>query len=428
MTGVITTNTTYDYEMMQQLSTTIIVSDNGPVSLMSTATFVVNITDVNDNPPVFLEDSYGPFVYSEDAVIGTVIASVLAIDEDSGANGEFTYTLANGKGDFGINSTGDITISSLLDRETTDFYNLIVTAIDQGSFLQLSSTATVNVSISDVNDNTPLFASNLYTALEFPENSTVDSLVVTVNATDADLGENSVLSFSIVSGDDENHFRIETEQIGTMFVGKVLVNKALDYEKVSSYFMSIKAQDSGIEPKGTTVSLSVTLMNINDIYPMFSSNSYVFEISEDAVPLSPVGTVVASDSDVGSFGIIAGYSFPLDVSSDINTTFSISPSTGVITLIATLDYDTGPNSFSFSVVATDGGGLKSTSSVLVNVINTNEFQPTFESSLYNGSVLENLDSPQLITTVRIFDQSIAKYSMSYFTCSHVLVKYRPWST
>ena len=206
--------------MMQQLSTIIIVSDNGPVSLKSTATFVVNITDVNDNPPVFSKDSYGLFVYSEDAVVGTVIASVLAIDEDSGANGEFTYTLANGKGDFVINSSGEITIFSQLDRETTDFYTLIVIAVDHGSFLQLSSTATLNVSVSDVNDNTPLFASNLYTALEFPENSTVDSVVATVIATDADVGTNSDLSFSIVSGNDENYFRIETEQVGTMFVGK----------------------------------------------------------------------------------------------------------------------------------------------------------------------------------------------------------------
>lgn len=405
---------------MKNVSTTVIVSDNGPNSLTSTVPFVAYISDVNDNPPVFSQDNYGHLTYAEDTAFGTVIASVSASDDDSGANGDFTYTLANGQGNFVINSAGYITTSSSLDRETTDFYALAITATDHGSFIQLSSTATLNVSVSDINDNAPAFDTNIYSALELPENSTVNTLIATVTATDADFGTNSDIIFSIFSGDSGNQFRIETVMMSLKFVGYVYVNKVLDYEQVTSYFLSIKAQDQGTGFKETTVSLSVSLMNINDNYPVFSTDPYTFDISENAIVSSPVGTIVASDNDVGVFGVIASYSFPLDVPADINDTFSVSSTTGVITIAASLDYDTGPPSYTFSVVATDGGGLESTASVVVSVIDTNEFQPVFGASLYNGSVLENLASPQIITTVRFACMS---YMQSYSKMMHILMFY-----
>lgn len=137
----------------------------------------------------------------QDTAIGITIATVAATDDDHGSDGLIVFTLIDGnsEGRFQIDpKSGVVELRKQLDRETTKMYSLIVQASDQGT-PSLSSTATVNVTLLDVNDNAPLCNHSSY-VIEVAENFTVNGTVVSLQCSDADQGQNSVISYNITSG------------------------------------------------------------------------------------------------------------------------------------------------------------------------------------------------------------------------------------
>ena len=137
----------------------------------------------------------------QDTAIGTTIATVAATDDDHGSDGliVFTFIDGNSEGRFQIDpKSGVIELRKQLDRETTEMYSLIVQAADHGS-PSLSSTATVNVTVLDINDNAPLCNHSSY-VIEVAENFTVNGTVVSLQCSDADQGQNSVIMYNISSG------------------------------------------------------------------------------------------------------------------------------------------------------------------------------------------------------------------------------------
>ena len=137
----------------------------------------------------------------QDIAIGTTIATVAATDDDHGSDGVIIFTIIDGNSEerFQIDpKSGVIELRKQLDRETTEIYSLIVQATDQG-VPSMSSTATVNVTLLDVNDNTPLCSHSSY-VIEVAENFTVNGTVVSLQCSDADQGQNSVITYNISSG------------------------------------------------------------------------------------------------------------------------------------------------------------------------------------------------------------------------------------
>lgn len=137
----------------------------------------------------------------QDTAIGTTIATVAATDNDHGPDGliVFTFIDGNSEGRFQIDpKSGVIELRKQLDRETTEMYSLIVQATDQGTS-SLSTTATVNVTVLDVNDNAPLCNHFSY-VIEMAENFTVNGTVVSLQCSDADQGQNAVITYNISSG------------------------------------------------------------------------------------------------------------------------------------------------------------------------------------------------------------------------------------
>ena len=137
----------------------------------------------------------------QDIAIGTTIATVAATDDDHGSDGVIIFSLIDGNSEerFQIDpKSGVIELRKQLDRETTEIYSLIVQATDQG-VPSMSSTATVNVTLLDVNDNTPLCSHSSY-VIEVAENFTVNGTVVSLQCSDADQGQNSVITYNISSG------------------------------------------------------------------------------------------------------------------------------------------------------------------------------------------------------------------------------------
>lgn len=124
-----------------------------------------------------------------------------ATDRDHGPDGSVLFSLIDGdsEGRFQIDpKSGVIELRKQLDRETKEMYSLIIRATDQG-VPSLSSTATVNVELLDVNDNPPLCNNSSY-VIEVAENFTVNGTVLKLQCSDADVGENSVVSYNISSG------------------------------------------------------------------------------------------------------------------------------------------------------------------------------------------------------------------------------------
>lgn len=146
----------------------------------------------------------------QDTAIGTTIATVAATDDDHGSDGLIAFTFIDGNSEerFQIDpKSGVIELRKQLDRETTELYSLIVQAADQGT-PSLSSTAAVNVTVLDINDNAPLCNHSSY-VIEVAENFTVNGTVVSLQCSDADQGQNSVITYNISSGNTITKYMAE---------------------------------------------------------------------------------------------------------------------------------------------------------------------------------------------------------------------------
>ena len=140
---------------------------------------------------------------AENASIGTLVSNVTATDLDIGSvYGLVTYAITSGNSDnmFTIRPTdGLIFVKRPLDRETADSYSLVITATDQDPGSPLSSTGTLVVSVTDINDNSPSCNPSVYGA-SINESVVIGTTVAQLNCTDADLSPNIINSYTITTG------------------------------------------------------------------------------------------------------------------------------------------------------------------------------------------------------------------------------------
>lgn len=166
------------------------------------------LSDVNDNKPVFKPTLYITSI-SETSSAGSDVIPVYASDQDSGINAQILFSIAGGdpKDQFDVIENGTIRTKRTLDREDIASYSLIVRASDKGSPV-LSETVSVQIAILDVNDNAPIFGSSAYT-VSVPEDVPIGTQFLNISATDADVGLNAKLTYSIVSGNVGNKITID---------------------------------------------------------------------------------------------------------------------------------------------------------------------------------------------------------------------------
>lgn len=170
----------------------------------------VNVLDVNDNPPAFKHGSCYPLAVPENND-PDVIHTVAATDKDIGANGVITYSIISGNNGnkFSIDpSSGQLTARTL-DRETQSKYHLTITAYDHGSPIALQGSCNVTILVEDQNDNDPVFDTGHYSAV-IPEDAPIDTSVIKVRATDADLGFNKRIVYSLAN-ESQGVFRIDNK-------------------------------------------------------------------------------------------------------------------------------------------------------------------------------------------------------------------------
>ncbi|XP_076860885.1 LOW QUALITY PROTEIN: cadherin EGF LAG seven-pass G-type receptor 1 [Brachyhypopomus gauderio] len=386
-TGAIDVINPLDYETNRDYSLRIKAQDGGrPPLINSTGLVIVQVIDVNDNAPMFVSTPFQATVL-ENVPIGYSVIHIQAIDSDSGENARLDYRLVDIPSDFPFtinNSTGWITVAVELDRETTEFYTFGVEARDNGVPV-MSSSASVSITVLDVNDNVPTFTEKVY-SLKINEDALVGTSVLTVTAVDRDI--NSVVTYQISSGNTRNRFAITSQSGG----GLITLALPLDYKQERQYVLTITASDG---TRYDTAQVFVNVTDANTHRPVFQSGNYQVLISEDKPVGSTVVVISATDEDTGENARIT-YSMEDNVPQ-----FKIDPDSGAITLQMELDYE-DQTSYTLAIVAHDNGipQKMDTTYVDISVEDANDNAPQFSQKTYHGKVFE--DVSQHTSVLQVF--------------------------
>ncbi len=345
----------------------------------------ISIADVNDNTPTFPVSSM-EFPVKENAPLNSVLYVVHATDKDSASNGKVSYTIQDPSNTFDINqNNGQIILKRALDYEMEKKHILTIRAYDNGS-PRKESTMTMTINVQDVNDNKPVFNATVYT-VKVVETMPINTRFLHVNATDKDSGNGGRIMFLLQSGPNVDVFGIFPD------TGYMYNRQKLDREHEDEYHITVIAMDSGLPPQTSSVQVIITILDENDNNPIFSENTYQFEIEENKVAGSFVGDVSASDPDT-SDGLQIKYTFL-----STNNNFVINQS-GRITTKRALDRE-AQHSHQFTVKAFDTGIPPRTAlvNVQVTVLDENDNKPQFTTASYSAYVQEN--QPKGTTVIQV---------------------------
>lgn len=339
----LTTNGGFDFNIKNEYTLEVTVTDTGTPSMSSVAIINVHIT-----PSVILPDFTGSPVSTnipEDTNVGTVVFDCDATGSGSteGSTGRLRYYIVSGnaEGKFSIDLlTGEIQTSSSLDREVVTDYSLVIEARDVYYPTDLD-THTLAIIADDINDNTPTFTFSIY-SVSIDEGLAVSTSIESVLATDADSALFGPIEYAIVAGPGSSDFSINTAD------GEITVANTIDYNIRTSYFLTISASDSGLPPRSSLAGVEIIVNDINDNIPIFSPTTISVTISESLSAHAVVANMIASDDDSGFNGQIF-YSFQ---SGNTGNDFAINMNSGVVTVLSSLDID-ATSSYVIIIIATD---------------------------------------------------------------------------
>lgn len=372
-------------------------------SLYAEADLTIIVDDVNDNAPKFEASSYSKSI-PEDLYVGDTVLDVRARDLDTGSNAEIRYSITNNGGVNSVfridQSSGSITVDRSLDRESVQEYSLTVQASDGGSPPK-TDTATVRIVVTDVNDCVPQFTKREYST-KIPENTKPGDLVLTVSASDKDLGSNALIVYSFSSGNDQGLFSINRLN------GQIKVSKELNYEYIPVHTLFVMAQDKGEYPNYNETSVEIYLEDVNDNAPQFVNSDFQELVSERENVGHTFARVQAFDDDDGTNKQIV-YSVV-----ESNLPFGINQDTGDLYLTKKLDREV-VNRYVFHVKAEDKGKppLSNRARVTVNVGDINDNPPKFSKPVYYGSVEENARFGTTVLSVTATDPDLGQSNIMY---------------
>nr|XP_057919921.1 protocadherin gamma-A10-like [Doryrhamphus excisus] len=349
---------------------------------------LVEVLDVNDNTPRFLDDNCTLEVL-ESALVGYRLQVEGAQDLDVGLNSIQSYRLNHNQffhletEEFGEDGKVPfLVLQRPLDRENTAQHHLILTAADGG---KPPKTGTINITviISDINDNPPVCGKLKY-SITVKENAPVGTYLLTVNASDSDDGLNGEIEYSLRSklrGLPSVPFDLNKK------TGELRVKVGLDFEERRVYEMKVLAADKGAVSLSTQCNVVVHVEDVNDNKPEIDITSLSSRIPEDAPPGTVVALVGVNDLDSGVNGQVVCSvldHLPFDLKS--------SPDGQSYSLV-TKDYldKEKMHVYDITITAKDLGTppLSSSKVVHVDVLDVNDNRPLFTESPYTFYVLEN---------------------------------------
>ncbi|XP_041845611.1 protocadherin alpha-7-like isoform X21 [Melanotaenia boesemani] len=400
--------------------------DGGKPPKSGNMTIIVSVSDVNDNPPVFCQESYTAQV-RENCPVGTTVIQVNATDFDEGSNGEVVYSFGNDvdarvRALFHLNPmTGVITVAGAIDFEDSDRYEIDIQAADKGA-PTLTTDKTVIINIVDVNDNAPKIEVTSFSRT-LPEDSKPGTTVALISIKDSDSGLNGKVVCFI---SQDLPFLLSPSLQRNMY--SLVTKTFLDREEQSSYSVLIVAKDTGEPPLSSEKSIMIFVSDVNDNSPKFSQNSYAFYIVENNNPGDTILSVTARDRDEGTNSLITYLILRDRADQNLFISFlNINSETGDIVALKSFDFET-LKTFQFQVVATDSGTPSLSSNVTVNVfiLDQNDNAPVI---LYpvssNGSaegveeIPRNVNAGHLVTKVRAYDADIGYNGWLLFSLQEV---------
>ncbi|CAB1325296.1 unnamed protein product [Coregonus sp. 'balchen'] len=339
----------------------------------------LHVQDINDNSPQFNEEMIDMEIL-ESAAKGTRFSLEEAHDADIGQNSVQRYTLERNDNFVLIvdSNTVELVLEKELDREKKQDLKIMLTAKDGGT-PQKSGTVVIHVTILDANDNAPVFSQAVYKA-SLPENSPLDTVVVTVSATDADEGVNGEVTY------DFGHVSEEVKIFYSIVrkTGDIRVIGTIDFEEVSSFELRIKAKDGlGLASYAKVI---IDITDVNDNAPVIYLKSLTNPMPENASPGTEVGIINVQDRDSGN-------NRQVRCSIQQNVPFKLVPSIkNYYSLVTTGELDRElVSDYNITITATDEGSppLSSFKSIQLSVADVNDNPPLFEEQSYSAHVTEN---------------------------------------
>ncbi|KAK1794350.1 hypothetical protein P4O66_011233 [Electrophorus voltai] len=369
--------------------------------------FIVKIQDINDNEPKFLDGPYFATI-PEMSPIGTFVIQVTATDADDpsyGNSARVVYSILEGQPYFSVDpKTGEVHVSLAdMDREVKEQYHLVIQAKDMGGQLGgLAGTTTVNITLSDVNDNPPKFTKKLY-QMSVLESGPVSSVVDRIEAKDRDLGINAEMRYSIIDGDGRDTFDISTD--ASNLYGVITIKKHLDFERKRSYTLKVEGSNAHIDPrfinKGLFSDVTIVHVSVEDVDepPEFEYPFYYVEVPEDAEIGTILTMISARDPDVANSSV----RYSIERMSDPDKYFYMDITSGSLITVLPLDREevTWHN---LTVLAMEMNNplMIGSVSVAIKVLDVNDNPPSL-TQYYEAFVCENAQAGQLIQTVTAID-------------------------
>ncbi|XP_078810335.1 protocadherin alpha-5 isoform X39 [Oryzias latipes] len=392
-TGEITVIGSIDYEERDKYQIDIQASDKAVAPLASQKGVVISIIDVNDNVPEIEITSFSSSV-PEDSKPGTTVALISINDQDSGLNGKVVCSV-DGETPFNLSPSVQDRMYSLvtksqLDREKQSQYSITVVAKDAGQPAH-SSEKTINVVISDVNDNNPEFSIRPY-IFYASEGNEPGAVLFSIKAFDHDESENARITYHIVRDGNDNSKLVSFLNINSDS-GEVVALKSFDFESVKTFQFYVVATDSGSPPLSSNVTVNVFILDQNDnapviLYPVSSNGSAegVEEIPRNVNAGHLVTKVRAYDADIGYNGWLL---FSLQQVTD-HSLFALDRYTGQIRTLRSFT-ETDEAEHKLLILVKDNGNvsLSATATVIVKLVEPKE---AFAASDVQSAAAEDEDS------------------------------------
>ncbi|XP_039692261.1 protocadherin alpha-10 isoform X5 [Pteropus medius] len=347
----------------------------------------VEVKDINDNPPVF-SVSEQKLSIPESRLLDSRFPLEGASDADVGENAMLTYRLSSNeffildiinkkdKGKFPV-----LVLRKLLDREENPQLQLLLTATDGGT-PELTGSVSLLILVLDANDNAPVFDRSVY-EIKIYENSANQTLIIRLNASDADeeINKEMIYSFSsLVSPSIRKKFLMNER------TGEIRVNDVIDFEDSNTYEIHVDVTDKGYPPMVGHCTVLVEILDENDNSPEVAITSLSLPVREDAQVGTVIASISVSDRDSGANGQVACSLTP-HVPFKLLSTFKNYYS---LVVDSALDRESVAN-YGLVVTVRDGGSpsLSATASVSVEVADVNDNAPVFAQPEYTVFVKEN---------------------------------------
>ncbi|XP_039632258.1 protocadherin alpha-C2-like [Polypterus senegalus] len=260
------TSVPVDREINSNYNITIMARDRGTPPLSNRRTISISLIDVNDNPPLFLHESYQISV-SENNIPGSLLCSIVANDPDAEENSILKYSIQK-DGDvnmtlsklFSINrDNGNIYAQQSFDYEKETFYIFRVEATDSGN-PPLSSSVTVTITVLDENDNTPIIVSpwrphGSVASEMIPGFAEEGFLVTKIIAIDDDSVQNSRITYHLLQITDQTLFSLDRHN------GELRTRRRLGHRDSSKQRLVIQAKDNGNPSLSSTVTIFISRLD-----------------------------------------------------------------------------------------------------------------------------------------------------------------------